>query len=135
MLLYMAKNSDRPVQIKEISEAEGITPKYLEQIALLLKKAVLIKSIRGPKGGYILSRPAGEIKIGDIVRALESVDALVRCVKEPGLCKRSGICEVRDVWVMATSALFEKLDSITLGSLINSPKGQFGEEKICTQKK
>ena len=118
MLLFMAQNYNRPVQIKEISEAEGITPKYVEQLAILLKRAGFIKTVRGPKGGYILSNPPDKITIKEVVSALEKEDVLVRCVKDPNSCNRVKACKIRDIWKTATHLLFEKLGAITLKDLI-----------------
>ena len=61
----------RATQIKDIAERQGIPPRFLEQIFQDLKRAGMVKSKRGPKGGYALARPPGDIRLGDIVRALE----------------------------------------------------------------
>ena len=64
-------NDGRPTQIREIAEREVIPARFLEQIFQDLKKAGIIASKRGPRGGYALARPAAEISIGDVLRALE----------------------------------------------------------------
>jgi Rrf2 family iron-sulfur cluster assembly transcriptional regulator len=64
-------NDGRPTQIREIAERELIPARFLEQIFQDLKKAGLIASKRGPRGGYQLARPATEISVGDVLRALE----------------------------------------------------------------
>ena len=64
-------NDGRPTQIREIAEREAIPARFLEQIFQDLKKAGLIGSKRGPRGGYHLARPAAEITVGDVLRALE----------------------------------------------------------------
>lgn len=70
-------NEGRPTQIREISERELIPARFLEQIFQDLKKAGLISSKRGPRGGYHLARPASEISLGDVVRALEGPVAVI----------------------------------------------------------
>jgi Rrf2 family transcriptional regulator, iron-sulfur cluster assembly transcription factor len=70
-------NDGRPTQIREISEREVIPARFLEQIFQDLKKAGLIGSKRGPRGGYHLARPASEISLGDILRALEGPVAVI----------------------------------------------------------
>ncbi|XXX73514.1 Rrf2 family transcriptional regulator [Sorangium sp. So ce134] len=70
-------NDGRPTQIREISEREVIPARFLEQIFQDLKKAGLISSKRGPRGGYHLARPASEISLGDVVRALEGPVAVI----------------------------------------------------------
>src|SRR5687768_15247168 len=64
-------NGGRPTQIREIAERESIPPRFLEQIFQDLKKAGILGSKRGPRGGYHLARPASEIRLGDVFRALE----------------------------------------------------------------
>jgi Rrf2 family protein len=64
-------NSGRPTQVKDIAERQGIPPRFLEQIFQDLKRARIVSSKRGPQGGYSLARKAEEIRLGDVVRALE----------------------------------------------------------------
>ena len=64
-------NSGRPTQVKDIAERQGIPPRFLEQIFQDLKRAHIVSSKRGPQGGYSLAREAAEIRLGDVVRALE----------------------------------------------------------------
>ena len=64
-------NDGRPTQIKDIAEREAIPARFLEQIFQDLKRAGLVGAKRGPRGGYHLARPAEEIRLGDVVRALE----------------------------------------------------------------
>ncbi len=64
-------NEGGPTQIKEIAERQAIPPRFLEQIFQDLKRAGLVTSKRGPKGGYALAQPASDVRIGDVVRALE----------------------------------------------------------------
>ena len=64
-------SESEPVSISSISSREDISEGYLEQLMALLKKAGLVKSIRGAAGGYVLARPAGQISVGDVLRALE----------------------------------------------------------------
>ncbi len=64
-------NEGRPTQIRSIAERQGIPPRFLEQIFQDLKRAGLVTSKRGPRGGYALALPAADVKLGDVVRALE----------------------------------------------------------------
>lgn len=70
-------NDGRPTQIREISERELIPARFLEQIFQDLKKAGIIGSKRGPRGGYHLAKPASEISLGDVIRALEGPVAVI----------------------------------------------------------
>ena len=79
LLFLVEQGGGGPVQLGRIAETQRIPPKYLELIMLDLKKGGLVKSIRGPKGGYRLSRAPDEISFGEIVRAMEGPIALVPC--------------------------------------------------------
>jgi Rrf2 family iron-sulfur cluster assembly transcriptional regulator len=105
------------VQMEDISRRQGISFKYLEQLVPPLKKANLIESVRGPKGGHRLAKHPSEIAVGEIVRVLENDPGLSRCIENPGLCERSKACPTRRVWEMATEALYDTLNSVTLADL------------------
>src|SRR6476469_7496710 len=82
-LLFLAEEQGgEPVQLGRIAETQRVPPKYLELIMLDLKRAGLLKSRRGPKGGYILARAPDQISFGDVVRAMEGPIALVSCASE-----------------------------------------------------
>src|SRR5262252_6628573 len=92
-------NDGRPTQIKDISSRQAIPARFLEQIFQDLKRAGLIGAKRGPRGGYHLAREADEIRIGDVVRALEGPIAIVG--REAGSKRADG----RDV----TDTVFREL--------------------------
>lgn len=77
-------NNGKPTQIKEIAERERIPARFLEQIFQDLKRAGLIGSKRGPRGGYHLARPAREISVGDVIRALEGTVAVIAPEQDTG---------------------------------------------------
>ena len=109
-----------PVPLREIAKREGISYQFLEQIFLPLRRAGLINSIRGAKGGYVLAKAPGEIKIGDIVRILEGPIAPVDCVGEGNSeqCNRSAACLTRGIWERLRDKVSEVLDDITLADVI-----------------
>ncbi len=113
-----AHSSDRPVPLNDVSEREEISAKYLEAIMPSLKTADLIRSIKGPGGGYILSRPPEEITLYEIVAALEGPMCLVDCVSLPESCSRQGICVTYDIWKDLSRLINDTLKSVTLGELI-----------------
>ncbi|UCF94816.1 MAG: Rrf2 family transcriptional regulator [Desulfobacterales bacterium] len=108
-----------PVQIGEISKRQNISVKYLEQLIRPLKKAKLVTSVRGPKGGHLLAKRADKIKLGQIVRLFEGQSDLVECVSYPEKCPMSDDCQVRLVWRDATQVLYKKLDATTIADLVN----------------
>jgi Rrf2 family transcriptional regulator, iron-sulfur cluster assembly transcription factor len=108
-----------PAQVRCISERQGISPRYIEQIFQRLKRAGIIKSVRGPAGGYYLARPPEEISVGDVIRAVDGTDIqLVFCSGEKRgpkkACERHGKCVVSDVWGEASKRLMEYFNSVTL---------------------
>ena len=118
-LLDLALNyTDKPVLLKDIAKRQEISFKYLDRIFSSLKAAGLIKSIRGAKGGFVLSRLPSEIKLFDIVHALEGPINLVECVDNKSYCKRSNACVVREVWCELENVIADELKSITLQDLV-----------------
>jgi len=110
-----------PAQIKDISRRQNISPRYLEQIFQDLKKAGLLKSRRGPQGGYILARKPHEISVMDIIHATEGEMALVDCVKSGSArgkpCDFDNQCITQQVWAEASRKLNEYLGTVTLKDL------------------
>lgn len=106
--------------ITDIAAHEGISVAYLEQLLNRLRRAGLIESIRGPKGGYVLSKSATRITVGDIVRTLEGGIYPVHCVASGGAdgkCKKAGSCVPKIVWEKLAKSISGCLDSITLKEL------------------
>jgi Rrf2 family protein len=110
-----------PAQIKDISRRQSISPRYLEQIFQDLKKAGLLKSRRGPQGGYILARKPHEISVMDVINATEGEMALVDCVKEGKArkkpCELDNQCITQQIWAEASRKLNAYLGTVTLKDL------------------
>lgn len=102
------------VILKRISEDEGISIRYLEQIIIPLKINRLVKSTRGAGGGYTLARRPEEIRIGEILHALEGSCCLVECVEDGSFCQGAETCPTYDIWRNATDLLRDYFDGITL---------------------
>lgn len=117
---------EKPVPLSDVSKRQNISLKYLEQLTRKLKKANIISSHRGPFGGHMLAKPANEITVGDIVRTLEETTAITDCAEEDnqvcGVCNQAGECLSRWVWIEASHAMFERLDKITVASLLQINK-------------
>ena len=120
-----------PTQIKEISRRQGVTPRYLEQIFQKLKRAGIVKSIRGPKGGYYLARKPGNIAVSDVIRAMEESIEPVFCARPPKgrkRCRRESHCVAQLVWREVGRRTVEYLDSMSMEKLCEMAK-QLGIEK------
>lgn len=105
------------VTMRQAAEREDLSVKYLEQLGGALVKADVLKSVRGVSGGYLLSRPAQEITVGDILRATEGSSAPVACVEAGGTCPRSEECAARVFWEGLDKAIESYADSVTLADL------------------
>ncbi len=108
------------VQIKDIARRQAISSRYLEQIFISLKQAGLLRSQRGPQGGYTLTRTAEEITVAEIVTATEGEIALVACAGKGNtheVCHLYAECVTRRLWEESSALLTEYFSSITLRDL------------------
>jgi Rrf2 family protein len=109
-----------PVPISAISETQEISGKYLEQVVGTLRKAELISSRKGVRGGYSLCRDPQEINLWEIITALDTHTTLVDCVLEPEVCDRSDDCLTRSIWTLLSARMKEFWSSFTLADLIKT---------------
>lgn len=120
--LHLArKNSEGPVTGREIAENEKLPGDYVEQIMLRLRRAEIVKSTRGAKGGYMLARPAREISVKDVLQASELATFDLHCVSHPvneERCADSGDCSIRPVWMLLQQRIDEVLASVLLSDLL-----------------
>ena len=123
-LIDIAKNQDEnaPVSIKEMAERQGISLKYLEQIISLMVKGKLLKSVRGAKGGYLLSRDAKEILVGEILDAAEGTLAPVDCVRDGANCEKSASCPTFPPYKEIEDAIYSVVNRYTLRDLVKGDK-------------
>lgn len=117
-------SEDAPVSINSISERQEISEKYLEQLMTLLKRANLVKSIRGAGGGYILARPSEEISVGDVLRALEGNLEPVSCAayQEGERCSTQDVCVTKYVWKKINDSISDTVDQIKISELVQESK-------------
>ena len=120
---------EKPVPLSDVSSRQNISVKYLEQLTSKLNKAGIIKSHRGPLGGHMLVKSPEDITIGGIVRILEESTAITDCAEQEkqvcGVCNRAGDCLSRWVWVEASRAMFDRLDQISISSLLAMENDEF----------
>ncbi len=124
LMIDLAENGgENYVTIKNISERQGISNKYLEQIISVLTHAGFVKSARGAQGGYKLARPAGEYTAGSILRLIEGSLVPVACMEDsPNKCPRSEKCETLPLWEKLNGAISGVVDSVTLADLLKKKK-------------
>ena len=114
------------VSVQEIAQRQQISPAYLEQITGALKRCGLLKSFRGPGGGYSLGQPADTISISAIITAVgEGIDA-TRCAGRAD-CQEGHMCLTHDLWVDLSQRMDDFLRGITLASLVQAKQTRDGE--------
>lgn len=112
---------EQPVSITNISSRQNITVRYLEQLLGKLRKAGLVKSVRGSQGGYILAKDARDISVGEVLRALEGDLIPVACSEITGdekKCSGANSCVTKYVWKRINDSIQETVDSILLSELV-----------------
>lgn len=123
MLDIALNDAEAPVRIKDIAERQQISDKYLEQIVSSLNKAGFVKSLRGPQGGYRLTKKPEEYTVGMILRLIEGSLAPVACLDdEVNNCKRADRCPTLILWEKLYEAISGVVDNITLADLISWQK-------------
>lgn len=109
-----------PVTLKDISAEEGISLSYLEQLFVKLRKGEVVKSVRGPGGGYVLARPSSEISVGNVISVVEEPLNPVACLDDDSDgCERAEKCITQRVWKGLADKISEFLNSITIEDLSN----------------
>lgn len=135
MLDLAVHNTDGQVSLKSIADREGLSENYLEQLFAALKKAGIVKSIRGSQGGYTLAAKPDEISVGSILRALEGSLAPVECVSEtnPSLCCRQENCITKGIWEKIRNSINDVIDSTTLENLVEDYHKQIKKDDYTFQ--
>lgn len=135
-----ACSEEEPVSISCIASRQDISERYLEQLMALMKKAGLVSSIRGAGGGYVLAKPAGDISVGDVLRALEGNLEPAECAAfhpEKG-CKASANCVTKHVWQKINESINRTVDEMKLDELVEESRALGGSgaksEKACSAK-
>lgn len=132
LMLDLALNdTEKPVRIKEIASRQHVSDKYLEQIISILNKARYVRSVRGPQGGYLLTRRPEEYTVGMILRLTEGSMAPVDCIEEEAVsCPRMEECAAVIVWQRLNDAINGVIDNITLADLVDWQVAKNGEYSI-----
>lgn len=112
-------HSKGPVSIKTIATNQNIPEQYLEQIFSKLRKAKLIKSVRGAQGGYLLTKKASEITVYDVINAVEGPVSISECLESDEICENSNSCVTRGVWEKIKNSIENVMKSITLCDMVN----------------
>jgi Rrf2 family protein len=118
-LLELAEHdTGAPVSIQVLAKAQDISPKYLESIFSQLKKSGILRSFKGPRGGYRLNKPPEDITLFEIVEAVDGPLMTVSCVEDPSECPRSESCLARTVWGDLMDHMIDFLRTKTLAKVL-----------------
>ncbi|MBN2427084.1 MAG: Rrf2 family transcriptional regulator [Deltaproteobacteria bacterium] len=126
-LLY---EEGKPVSIKDIAKKEDLSLNYLEQLFAMLRRNQIVKSVRGPGGGYVLARDACDIRVDEIIDSVEETLVPVSCMEKNGECGCFEKCVTRNIWQGLGERIRNFLASITLEELI-----QEARKKMTTHEK
>ena len=120
--LHLARrSSDGPVTGRDLAARERLPADYVEQILLRLRRAEIVRSTRGARGGYSLARPAGEITVREVIAASELTTFDLHCVSHPveeERCSASHSCSIRPVWLLLQRRIDDVLESVRLSDLL-----------------
>jgi len=121
--LHLARRpTGGPVTSRRIAESERLPADYVEQILIRLRRAEVVRSVRGAHGGYLLTRPASLISVRDVINASELATFDLHCVSHPvddTRCAASHECSIRPVWVMLQQKIDDVLESVHLSDLLH----------------
>ena len=122
MVDLACQNQDTPVALADIGLRQNISVPYLEQLFGKLRKGSQVKSVRGPGGGYLLSRGAGQIKISDIMVAVDEPIQTTRCsvASSKGCAADSSRCSTHDLWFELGNQIFLYLSSVSFADVVNN---------------
>jgi len=118
-----------PVSLRDISLRESISLTYLEQLFVKLRRGQIVKSVRGPGGGYLLARPAREIQVDEIIDSVEESLVPVACMDRKHGCVCDDHCVTHNVWHGLGEKIRDFLASITLEELTQEARSKFNEAK------
>lgn len=123
LLLDLALHQgEAPIPLKDVARRQQISLQYLEHLVTPLAAAGLVRTSRGPGGGVGLAKQPHQIKLSEVIAALEGSITPVECVNNPETCTRSELCATRDIWDELNRAMNEVLESTTLDDLAERQK-------------
>ena len=109
--------TEKPITLADISQRQGISLSYLEQLFSRMRKQELVASARGPGGGYRLSRDANDINIAQVISAVDEKVSVTRC-EGRGDCHNGGPCLTHELWCNLSDQIYDFLNGISLGDLV-----------------
>ena len=119
MIEFARRYGEGPVSLSVIARAQDLPRPYLGRVAASLRRSGLLQSVRGARGGYLLTREPAEIRVGDVLRAVEGSLMSLDCMRGDGFrCAREPVCATRTVWQSVAERLKETLDHTSLADVL-----------------
>ncbi len=133
LLIEIARDgtADGPISLKEVAQRSRISRSYLEQLAISLKNASLIRGRSGHRGGYRLARAAESITIGQILRAVIGPINVVDCVRHPDTCLAADLCGCRAIYQLVNERITDVFEEFTLQDLVRRDGGNAMTERLA----
>ena len=110
--------SEKPRLIRDIAESQQISEKYISRLIVELRRARLVRSVRGANGGYFLAKSPKEITLLEILETMEGTISIVDCVLAPETCPRVSHCSTRNIWEKLNSGIRELMRNITFEEIL-----------------
>jgi Rrf2 family protein len=128
-VLELALNfeGETPVRVQDIADRQGIPIKFLFQIMQVLKRIDIVRSKRGTEGGYVLSRPPGQISVGDVIRNMSGPFVQLSCLESGALgddCGKQSPCHFKPIWADVDRAIAGVLNNISFEELVRRERAQ-----------
>jgi len=121
----------KPRLIRDIAQSQQISEKYISRLVIDLRRAKLIRSVRGVNGGFHLAKNPEEITLLEVLETMEGPISVVDCVRNPEKCKREHLCPARDIWQKLNNGIRELMKEITLDDILNTYRKQNAALGIC----
>lgn len=115
--IYQNSQSGAPVHLKQVANRTELSRGYLEQMVVALKNASLLRGISGRRGGYLLAKPAEEIRIAEVIEAVIGPIGIVNCVTSPDSCNRMDYCDCILLWTLISLHIKQDLNAYTLADM------------------
>jgi Rrf2 family protein len=130
LLDLVLHSNNQPVSLRDVAKRQDVSLKYLERLFMTLQAVGLVRAVRGPHGGYQLSKSPKEVTLRHIYESLEGTQPLVDCIADAQICDRSDTCVTQHVWAQMYHAYMDVLDSTTLEDLVRQAEGVQGQSDM-----
>ena len=121
----------KPRMLKDIAESQQLSEKYISRLVIDLRRAHLIRSMRGVNGGFFLAKHPEEITLLEVLETMEGPISVVDCVRSPEKCHRQQLCPAHSIWKNLNEGIRELTAKITLDDILNAYRQQNAEHGIC----